>query len=196
MGRISIRGGVGCALILGALVGLLIYSFSGGSPDPSGRVPSAAAQRFPELSVDMEGVRDPEMVPADELMLEDDEVVIGVVAYGQARAYLSRAFAKRPNLHVVHDQFGLNPVAVTHCDRNGCTRVFTGKQGEQALDLRCGGWLPVQEMSLRVGDREYAQSSPEIPLADLPFVVTTWKDWRQQQPGSLVYLGTLGAESD
>lgn len=198
--RNRIWGRTGSALVLLALACLFIYSFSdrGASRQEPAAPPASTAvpKAFPPLTVDLAGVRDPVMIPAEQVMLDDNEIVIGVVAAGESRAYVRHAFADRPDRHIVHDQFGSLPVAITYCERTDCTRVFAGKPGEDSLDLRCGGWLPVQEMSLLVGEREYAQSSSEIPLADVPFVVTTWKEWRQSKPDSLIYLGPMGAESD
>lgn len=204
--RQPILGCAGCALVFLALAGLFVYSFSdrgaafqegAGRQQPAAPPASKAApQAFPPLTVDFAGVREPVMIPAEQVMLDDDEIVIGVEAAGESRAYLRQAFADRPDRHIVHDQLGSLPVAVTYCERTDSTRVFAGKPGESSLDLRCGGWLPVQEMSLLVGEREYAHSSPHIPLADVPFVVTTWKEWRESKPDSLIYLGPMGAESD
>jgi hypothetical protein len=200
MSRDKTKGLGCCALVLVAMVGLLIYSFAGrgvplkraGAPTPRAVPPG----EYPAMSLDFPGVRNPELIPADQVLIDDDELVIGVEAFGKARAYVRRAFENRPDRHIVHDEFGAIPVAITHCDRTGFTRVLTDKQGESSLDLRCGGWLKEQEMSLLVGTREYAQSSPDIPLADLPFVEMTWKEWREKQPETLIYLGPVGAESN
>jgi hypothetical protein len=146
------------------------------------------------LAVDEEGVRDPLLVPATPDVIDPDEIIIGVTAFGQSRAYVRRAFDNSPARHVVHDRFGSIPVTVTHCDMTRKTRVFTSSDYAAALDVRCGGWLPEQEMSLLVQGKEYAHSSSEIPLNELPFVIMTWEQWQKSQPESLVYLGPLGAE--
>ena len=211
-----------CAVALVAMLGLLTYAYTGpwiaarraaelqrraaplqqeaatSSQPQTDETPRRASPPggFPAVSLDFQGVLDPELVPVDQVVLEDDEVVIGVEAFGEARAYVRRAFENRPDRHIVHDELGAIPVAITHCDRTGFSRVLTDKYGESSLDLRCGGWLPEQEMSLLVGDREYAQSSRDIPLADLPFAEMTWREWREKQPDSLIYLGPLGAESN
>jgi hypothetical protein len=200
MSRDKINGPACCAVALVAMVALLIYSFTarGVATRKAAEPPRRTAPPggYPAMSLDFPGVRDPELVPTDQVMLDDDEVVIGIEAFGEARAYIRRSFENRPDRHIVHDQINAIPVAITHCDRTGYTRVLTAGPGEGSLDLRCGGWLPEQEMSLLVGDREYAQSSRELPLADLPFVEMTWKEWREKQPVSLIYVGPLGAESD
>jgi hypothetical protein len=187
------------ALLLTGLCGLWIYSYS--DRFIAGRYASPAVEivqlpDFPdppepdfEMALDVEGIRNPLFVPANLASLVDEEMIIGVIVAGEARAYLRRSFDNLPRKHIVHDKFGFVTVVVTHCDRTRCTRVFSAKDDQGDLDIRCGGWLIEQEMALLVGGTKYPHSSPEIPLTDLPFVVTTWKEWRQAQPKSMVYLG-------
>lgn len=146
---------------------------------------------FPAVSCDVAGVIVPPLVSADESGLLDDEIVIGVSAFGESRAFLQSAFDQATDRHVVNDVMGLVPVTITHCDRTRCTRVFTSGDPKETMNIRCGGWLEIQEMSLLVGDQEFAQSSSEIPLTDVPFVVSTWKEWRESHPDSMVYMGSV-----
>lgn len=190
-----------CAITLAATIGLSVFAIRDRhiAAEESRTLLSkpeliAEAAARPPLVLDEEGVRNPQLVSATTATLADDEMIIGVTAFGESRAYVRRAFDDVPARHVVHDKFGAVPVTITHCNRTRCTRVFTAKDGESALDIRCGGWLSQQEMALHVGDQEYAQSSQKIPLPELPFVVMTWKQWQQSQPDSLVYLGPIGAE--
>jgi hypothetical protein len=141
------------------------------------------------IALDISGVNDPRLVTAVESGIKDDDIVIGVVAFGESRAYLRSAFDGAPDRHIVNDKFGSVPVSITHCDRTRCTRVLTSDTLQNSINIRCGGWLAVQEMALLVDSTTYAQSSQEIPLEDLPFVVTTWKAWVSTHPGALVYVG-------
>jgi hypothetical protein len=142
------------------------------------------------IPMDVSGVNDPHFVSAVESGIKDEDIVIGVVAFGESRAYLRSAFNFNgsPAPHIVNDKFGSIPVSITHCDRTRCTRVLTSDT-QSSIKIRCGGWLDVQEMALIVGDKTYPQSSQEVPLQDLPFVVTTWKDWVAAQPKTQVYVG-------
>lgn len=146
-------------------------------------------RNFPPIVLDIPGVDDPYLVPAVESDLKDEDLVIGVAAFGESRAYLRRAFDGPLGRRIVNDKFGSVPVSITHCNRTGCTRVLTGDKRQGPFDIRCGGWLASQEMSLLIENRSYAQSSREIPWTDIPFVITTWKDWMSAQPQTLVYLG-------
>jgi hypothetical protein len=142
------------------------------------------------MQLDVPAVVEPLLVPASHAALVANEPVIGVVAFGEARAYVKRSLAGRPERHVVNDRVGLNSIAVTHCNRTDCTRVLALSSEAGLLDVRCGGWLAEQEMALLVGDKTYRHSSPDIPLQDVPFVVTTWEKWKSAYPESQVYVGS------
>jgi hypothetical protein len=142
-----------------------------------------------EMITDVPGNSDPTLVNANDADLADDDLVIGVVAFGEAKAYLREALDGRPANHVVHDRFGATQVTVTYCGRTGCTRVFSATGEKNLHDLHCGGWMAQQEMALLVGAKRFPQSSQEIPFDDVPFIVTTWGEWRMEYPESAVYLG-------
>jgi hypothetical protein len=44
-------------------------------------------------------------------------------------------------------------------------------------------------MVVMVGQREYGQNSPEIPLTDLEFERTTWGEWKSAHPDTDVCTG-------
>jgi len=184
-----------CALVVAGFAGMGIYSATRRLPPQLG--PLQRADNLPKLPaqrLSVAGVKNPSLLRADAATLVDDEIIIGVTAFGESRAYVRRAFDRLARRHVVHDQFGSTPVTITHCDRTRFTRVFISKDGKTQCDVRCGGWLEEQEMALLVDGKEYSQSAQDIPLDDLDFVVTTWKEWRETQPNSRVYIGELGAE--
>jgi Protein of unknown function (DUF3179) len=137
----------------------------------------------------------PATVTAADAKLPDDELVIGVVAHGKARAYRRNAFAGLTN-HVVNDVLGETPVTVTHCDRNGCSRVFTG-EGKEPLKFMTGGFT--DQMLLYVDGIFYEQDSgrkmhdPDgaiLPYQRFGFEETTWAKWRAAHPDTDVYLGS------
>ncbi len=159
--------------------------------DPS--TPGVIHPKMMPMAFDLEGISHPVFTAASQVRLRDDDMMIGVVAFGKAHAYLRRSLAKGPASHVVNDMFGTNPVTVTYCDRTDRTRVFTADQSS-VLEVSCGGWHMDQEMAVRVGKTIYSQSSQEIPLTDVPFVLMTWQAWHEQYPDSDVYLGLEGSE--
>src|SRR5262249_5728336 len=133
------------------------------------------------------GRQTPPAVAADAAAVPDDAEVIGVYAGGHARAYLVAALSGGPTRHVVNDLLGEQPVSVTHCERTGCSRAFTGGRAGTPLELDVAGWLH-KGLALRVKDKDYAQATGEclspgggdpLPYRAYPFLRTTWKAWRQ-----------------
>ena len=141
------------------------------------------------IRLDYPAIEEPPLEYADEVALEDEAIVIGIVVNGEPRAYLREAFADDPQRHVVTDSIDSTPVAITHCDRIGCTRVLTGIELEETGSIRVGGWRADQTLALIVGEEEYSQKSEEIPLADVPFLELPWGMWRELFPDTLVYVG-------
>jgi hypothetical protein len=147
-----------------------------------------------DFAVDVAGVVNPQFTAASDAHLDSEEMVIGVAAFGEARAFLRNSMVARPERHLIHDVFGGVKVTITHCDISGFTRVFRETPGHDLLELRCGGLTPVgrfgskKEMALMVGDRRLPHSSKEIPFDELPFVETTWGEWRKAHPNSPVFI--------
>jgi hypothetical protein len=118
-------------------------------------------------------------------------MVIGVVANRKARGYRVRAFSGMFN-YVVNDVVGSTPVTVTHCDRTGCTRVFTG-DGAEPLPIRMGGY--VNGLILLVNGTFYYHEDgrptdprgPPFPYPQPQFDQTTWMAWRTAQSDTDVY---------
>lgn len=144
---------------------------------------------FPALTVDIPPIERPVLVPAADARIDDDAIIIGIVVKGEPRAYLRDAFALGPFNHILRDTIQSTPVAVTHCDRLLCTRVFASQDPSRPLNIRVGGWREDQTMDLIVNGNRFSQKSPVIPLADIPFSEATWGQWRQQHPDTLIYLG-------
>jgi Protein of unknown function (DUF3179) len=138
------------------------------------------------------GIASPHLFAGDQSGVADHAAIIGVVQSGEARAYLVSAFFFHgsPGSHIVNDVFGSIPITVTHCDRTECTCVFTSDQvSGKPLDVRAGGLTPDNQMALLIDGQRYTQESAKIPLQEVEFVQTTWKEWRQEHPQSTIYLG-------
>lgn len=172
--RLIWRAGMGVLLLLALAMGFMIFG--------------ATTRKPPEIRADIPGVVQPTFASAEDFPLSDHEIVIGVAAFGEAKAYVRRAFSELDD-HIVHDRFGDTQVTITHCNRNRCTRVFTATDDQDLTTMHCGGWMEEQEMALLIGDERYEQSSAEIPFDEVAYVVTTWGKWRKEHPQSLVYLG-------
>ncbi len=194
MGRVSIRSWFVALLPLAGCLGvcLWIHSYHTGKGDvaESGPASENARQKvYMPMKFEFPAVENPPLDHADEVSIDDDAIVIGVVVNGETRAYLREAFEDHPDRHIVTDSIDETPIAVTHCDRIRCTRVFTGPKLEDAKNIHVGGWRFDQTLALIVDDKECSQKSPEIPLADVPFLELPWGMWRELFPDTLVYVG-------
>jgi hypothetical protein len=173
-------------------------------PDESSLVASASDTEAPVVNVapaaglNVRGVTAPPLCAADDVDLDGDARVIGVARDGETRAYLIEAFevhrVTRPEdlgAHVVNDILGGQSIAVTYCNRTHSTRVLTAGSGaehrQHPIDLRVGGWF--NGMVLVLDGVRYHHHSTRLPLDDVEFVTTTWKEWRTEHPKTLVYTG-------
>lgn len=178
-----------CGAVIGAL-GLLVIGSVG---------PTCNVDDYPDLLVVQPGVANPANIAAADAALGDETRVIGVHLGDSARAYPLAAFEAAGHVphrqlraelsrHVVNDRLGNRFLAVTHCDRNGCTRVFTNFGRGKVVDVGVGGWQ-AGRMLLWIEGTRYEQESHQIPLEDYPFELTTWKEWRRKHPRTTVYIG-------
>jgi hypothetical protein len=174
------------------------------------RRPASAKQHPQDYAlVNWPVIQRPTALPAEQVALADDTVVIGVEAGGRWRAYVLQAFY-RPGRHVINDLLGGKPITVTYCDMTDCLAVFTEPDATEPLDVAAGGWQgqfergkPLGTMLLRVGSTWYRQDSGQ-PLADngdnpfpytkTDFMRTTWKDWFDEHPDTDVYVGEISSE--
>jgi hypothetical protein len=132
---------------------------------------------------------------ADAEHMRDDDLVLGVVVEGEARAYPWWILTK---YHVANDAIGKHPVFVAICE------VCTG--GAAFSPVVEGHFLSFQLCGLKHGSFEvcdwetssrwipFKGESYEGPLAgtrleQLPFVYLNWGDWKTEYPNSTVVLG-------
>ena len=154
-----------------------------------------ALARDPNRRFEMKGIVRPPAVPADRAELGEDDEVIGVVVGGKARAYELRALHVARH-HVVNDLVDSVPISVAYCDITECTRVYTRRGTTVPLDVWQSGFgkggliLKIEGVSYRHQSGEPLQPGPDvppIPYEEYPWIRTTWKDWKQQHPGTDVY---------
>jgi Protein of unknown function (DUF3179) len=157
--------------------------------------PTAPLQATPFL---WPGTSRPAIVSAAAAGLADDEIVIGVLVNGKARAYRRRAFAGMTR-HVVNDVLGTTPVTVTHCDKTGCSRVYTA-DGTEPLRVMTGGYsdgllLKIDDVFYHqaTGRRVHDTGAPDLPYALVPLEEVTWGKWRAAHPDTDVYVGSASA---
>ncbi len=97
---------------------------------------------------------------AGEAGISPDELVIGVVVAGKARAYRLTAM-EGITQHLVNDVIADVPVSVAYCNLSECARAFVGKPGADPLRLRVSGLLD-GAMVLEAGDIFFFQESGNL----------------------------------
>ena len=133
------------------------------------------------------GIRQPAMHLAADVDLPDETQVIGISSAGASRAYTVHALSSM-STHVINDLLEGVPVSVTYCDQTRCARVLSTERGDEPIDLWTGGFANGQ-LTVMFESRMYLQTSQELPFHDHPFTLTTWKEWRESHPETLVYTG-------
>lgn len=121
-----------------------------------------------------------------------DSKVVGFEYAGQARAYLTSSMSELPERHVVSDLIGPDAVTVTYCDLADTVRIFVSKSAEAPLELSVVGLAETpdgERMVLEANGTRFFQDSAKAPYDKLSFVVTTWGEWVQLHPATLVYVG-------
>ncbi len=160
--------------------------------------PPASLNERADMTRDLRSIVQPPVLPANEVTLDDDTPVIGVLASGRARAYLVEAFEHVPDSHIVNDLLGEVPISVTHCDLSRCTRVFTDSTRGRPLQLS-GGGRKSNRLVLKVGGRLYRQETsepvdgegPAFPYREHPAELVAWGAWRRAHPETDVYMGSV-----
>lgn len=141
------------------------------------------------------------MTPAQRLAamnsLRDEDLVIGVEIEGKAKAYALSA-VHAPDKHVYNGLQGDRPVTVTFCDLADCVRVFTQAGEAKPLGVKIEhGASKDKKMVIRLDNHLFHQSTLEpaddatgaFPLQSVPFIRTTWGEWRKQHPNSDLFTG-------
>lgn len=182
-----VRSNVLPAVVLVLVIAVSIWLIHWITPD----------QSEPVTMIDGPLIVAPPVVSSDQAKLADDCQVIGVTQNGKSRAYVVSAFF-RSHQHVINDFIGGKPFAITYCDRNNCTRVFTRRDSPLPLNVTVGGWVGSDvfgTLLLRVGTKLYRQDSAQelsgndmMPFETVAFERTTWKQWRTKHPNSDVYM--------
>lgn len=146
-------------------------------------VPQAGLM-FPDYELEAPPIAVKDWHTVAEAKLADTKEVIGVVVDGQARAY-SLWRLSGIKTHLAFDTTSDQHLLVTYCDRTECIRIFDAEQ-RAADSLVMRGWQQ-GEMRIELDGEVYAQSSDEIPLEQLDYVRTTWKEWKTQHPDTLLF---------
>lgn len=125
----------------------------------------------------------------------DDDLVLGVVVDGEARAYPWWILTK---YHVANDAIAKHPVFVAICEVCSGGAAFSAVVDGHFLSFQLCGlkhgsfevcdwetrsrWLPFK-------GEAYEGSLAGTRLEQLPFVYMSWRDWKAEYPSSTVILG-------
>ncbi len=141
----------------------------------------------------------PRVQPADvaDQRLKKDELVLGVVIDGQARAYPLNMLTG-PNREIVNDELAGQPIAATWCHLAHCATVYSRQQGDQTLTLAVSGMLWNDTLVMTdTGTRSlWGQLTGKAmrgplqgkELQRLAATVAPWQTWLELHPDTTVLL--------
>ncbi len=138
---------------------------------------------------------EPPRLPADEVPMVDDELVVGLVVDGHPVAYPMRFL----NLvEVVNDRVSDTPVVISWCPLAGTAATFHRRVGDETRTFHFGTSL-IHD-SLLLVDEESGSVWAQVPrraisgplrdehLTVIPSIQTTWGFWRSQHPDTEVMV--------
>lgn len=141
--------------------------------------------------------------PADADFLAPGDRVLGLVHNGVAKAFPTRIL----NWHeIVNDEFRGEPVVVSYCPLCGTGMAFSAEIDGKDLDFGVSGLLYNSDLLLydRYSLSLWSQIKREAVsgryagtrLEHLPASHTTWRDWRERHPDTLVLSRETGYNRD
>jgi len=145
-------------------------------------------------------ILNPRFVPASQAtFLRDDDLVIGVVLNGDAKAYPIRIL----NWHeVVNDTIGEQPVAITWCPLTQSAIAFDRRTGGEVKTFGVSGRLYNSNVLMYDHQTESLWSQLEgaavtgrstgTALMPVPSQLVTWRTWRTLYPETLVVSTATG----
>lgn len=145
----------------------------------------------------------PKFIAASKATLNDKDRILGVFINGIAKAYPISIL----NYHeIVNDYFGENPVVITYCPLCGSGIAFNAVVNKEPKTFGVSGLLYNSDVLLY--DREtqslwsqlkYEAISGKLlgeQLEIIPTANTSWGDWREKYPNTLVLSSNTGFNRD
>ena len=164
----------------------------GMEPGPENYSPMVALSPQPE-------VVEFDIAPADgdDLDVRDDELVVGVVIDGEARAYPINMLTM-PQREIINDELAGREIAVTWCHLCHYGIVFDRRAGEQILTFRVSGKLwggnlimfdsqTGSEWSQVLGEAMQGSLRGTV-LEVVPSQIMDWTSWRAIHPQTTVFV--------
>lgn len=148
-------------------------------------------------------IDNPKFLKASEVLLKDGDRILGVQLNGIAKAYPINIL----NYHeIVNDYFGDDPVVITYCPLCGSGIAFDARINGKAKTFGVSGLLYNSDVLLYDRETESLWSQLKYqaisgPLAGQKLEMintanTTWKNWKEKYPNSLVLSEDTGFKRD
>ncbi len=149
-------------------------------------------------------IDNPEFIPAAEArFLRSKDRVIGVHRNGVAKAYPIKIL----NWHeIVNDSFADEPVLISYCPLCNTGMVFAVGHAEVTFTFGVSGLLYNSDVLLydrqtgslwsQIMSKAIAGPLKGVTLPAIPARHTTWRDWREQYPDSVVLSRNTGFRRD
>jgi hypothetical protein len=145
-------------------------------------------------------IDEPQFITATEAdFLTDEEMIFGIVAGEEARAYPQLVLVWH---EIVNDVIAGEPVSVTYCPLTGSVVALRGSANGEPLTFGTTGKLVNSNLLMydRVTDSEWPQLLARAisgvqkgaRLQEVPLVWSRWRDWRVAHPGTLVLSTDTG----
>ena len=152
----------------------------------------------------IQSIDQPRYIPASKAQfLSDDDLVMGFVAGGIARAYPSRIMARH---EIVNDQLGDLNYVITFCPLCGSGLAFDRKQGDTILSFGVSGLLHGSDLIMydrqsrslwqQITAKAFAGPRRGETLRVLPLRMIEWRRWREQHPDTQVLLPEIDSGID
>ena len=142
-------------------------------------------------------ITEPETLAAVDVhdQVSDNELVLGVVVGGRARAYPINMLTG-PSREIINDTLGDVPIAATWCHLCHNTVVYDRRADDRTLTFAVSGMLWQRNLVMLDSETESlwshflgrAMSGPmkDHRLKKIPSELTTWGKWRREHPETTV----------
>ena len=200
----------GILALVGILLGVVVYKFAISAGSSNGFDLSNATLPREEIlhgGPPRDGIpalSDPKLIPAlDAEYLEPTDRVVGITLRNQSRAYPIAIL----NWHeIVNDEIDGQRFAITYCPLCGTAVAFDATIDGQPTDFGVSGLLYNSDVLLYDRDTEslWSQimgksiSGKQVgkSLTAIPISHTTWRDWLEQHPETMVLSDDTGFSRD
>ena len=188
------------AFLLVVLGALSLQAQNSGRPSGDCLVPCGEIRSGGPPKDGIPALTEPEWFDATDAWIDDEDIVLGVVRNGEARAVPLAIFFWH---EIVNDTIGGERSVITYCPLTGSGLHFDGKTTQGGSDFGVSGslWNNNLVMYNRGGEESWwgqmssrAIVGPEVgeSLTRLPIVETSWKTWKALHPDTLIISNITG----